>query len=381
MEEENKEERYTSENNQKRTVQKTIAFIILIIIASGLYFTRDRWIPKMHSESLVMSDDEFSDSGFPVKVANGINYKVCNMGKNVAVLSDTRFYILSSSGKMLDSRTHTFSNTILKNAKNKVLIYEQNGNNFRIEGKKQTLYQKQTDKAIYMADLSNDGYAAVVTASDQYVCEFRVYDQDGDEVYFRGCSERIIDISFCQASKGCRITTISAEEGRIVSGIISINFSSADTVWKQESIDTCCVDTYTPSDNGIYLLGDSKFEYYNSEGVKKLEYEYVDNLIDASFYGMSAAIVFEGDKNHGTRLLVMKNPESGMKEVTIDTSVKGIDSNESAVFLLTDSSVEIYDYSGMKLRSIDVSEPYRDLCIVEKSIILIGHRNIDKIDY
>ena len=167
---------------KKRNTQKFLGFVIILTVILGLYVSRERWMPNFKIDNSGYTDDEISGEGFPLKISNSTNYKSCSTSDGFAVLTDTRLYYYSFSGDQTDVRQHTYSNTVLKNAGNRILIYEQNGNSIRVDGKREEIYEKKTDNSIYLASVSSRGYTAVVTESDQYVCELFVFDQSGGEV-------------------------------------------------------------------------------------------------------------------------------------------------------------------------------------------------------
>lgn len=368
------------QRKKKRNTQKLLGFIIILVVILGLYVSRSRWLPNVRQENSLFTDAEISEGSFPLKLTSGVNYQSCSLKDTFVVVSDTRFYIFSNNGKLIETRQHAYSNIILKHSGKKALIYEQNGNHLRVENKSKTIYEKKMDTQIYMASVSSRGYAAVVTKSDRYVCELRVFDHEGDEIYFRGCSERVMDVVFNADSKGCSIVMIDAVEGHIVSDVISVNFDSPDENWKADDIETCCISSFMTEEGGMFIFGDTMCAGFDGNGNKQLEYQYGSTLIDASFYNGSAAMAFESKERRKTTMVIMENASSGMIEASALSGVKSILADEGKVYILTETSIAAYDYKGNMIDSLELAEPYRDFYRSGKYIILLGHNKIDRVE-
>lgn len=369
------------QKKKKRNTQKFLGFVILLTIVLGLYVSKERWMPSIKHESTSFTDDEVSDGGFPVKITNTSSYKSCSFGDSFAVLTDTRFYVLSNSGDISDTRQHFYSNSILKNAGSKTLVYEQNGSSFRVDSKRNMMYEKKVDNQIYLASVSEKGYTAVVTESEQYVCELSVFDQTGVQIYYRGCSERITDVVFFKDSSGCSIISLNASEGHIVSEITSVDFETTEKGWTMSDIETCPVSAFSSESGQTVLFGDTMCGFYSSSGETIFEYSYPDKLIDASCSESGAAMIFSSSERKKTTLVLISDPDSGVKtEVTVSSSVKQVLACNDRVYLLTENSVEAYDYKGTLVKTAEINEPYRDLYKSGKYIMLTGHNKINRIE-
>ena len=367
---------------KKRNTQKFLGFVIILTVILGLYVSRERWMPNFKIDNSGYTDDEISGEGFPLKISNSTNYKSCSTSDGFAVLTDTRLYYYSFSGDQTAVRQHTYSNTVLKNAGNRILIYEQNGNSIRVDGKREEIYEKKTDKSIYLASVSSRGYTAVVTESDQYVCELFVFDQMGDEVYFRGCSERITDVVFRNEGKGCYFVSLDVDEGHIISKIDSVNFENSEAGWTSENIETCPVSVYVSENDDIILFGDSMYTCYSSDGNRIMDYQYPGVLTDASYCDSGAAMIFENKERKSATLSVIDDPSSGnVTEVKIQNSFRCVESYESGIFLLAEDAIEAYDYEGRVIKTAELSEPFRAFYKSGKYIFLEGHNKIERIEF
>ncbi len=370
------------QKKKRRNTIKFLGFIFMVTLVLGLYISKDRWMPNFKVDSSGFTDDEISAAGFPLKVSNGTNYRTCGLGDRLVVLTDTRMYIYTASGEVSEIRSHTYSNPILRSSGNRTLIYEQNGVGMRVDSVRGMLYEKKMDSTIYLASVSSKGYSAVVTESDQYVCELRVYDGMGDEIYFRGCTERITDVVFKNDGRGCFIVSLNVSEGHIISEISSIDFGSTDTLWKVSDIQTCPVAAYRSAADEIILCGDTMCTVYSDSGEKITEYQYPGVLTDTSYSESGLAMIFESKERKNAMLSVISDPASGtVTESRISSSFSQVLAWNDRIYLLSDTSVETYLYDGKADRAIELAEPFRDFRKAGRYLFLEGHKKIEKIEF
>ncbi len=362
--------------------QKIIAFMIFFAVIFGLYVSKDRWMPNFTIDNSGYTDDEITTGEFPLKIANGTNYKTCVMGDKLMVLTDTRRYLFSPSGETFKVESHAYSNPIMKSDGSRVLMYEQNGTSLRMDSKRGTLYEKKTDNPIYLASAGSRGYSAVVTQSDQYVCELHVFDISGDEIYFRGCTQRVMDVVFRNDCNGCYVIMLNVAEGNLVSEVMSINFENSEEEWKIGNIVTCPVSVHVSEDDKLILFGDDMYVCFDTGGNTVLEYKYPGALIDASYSDAGAVMIFENKERRSATLSVITEPETGgVTEARVNEKFRHVLAWEDRIYLLAETSLESYGYDGKAVKKLDLEQPFRDFRKAGKYIFLEGHRSIEKKEF
>lgn len=370
------------EKNKRRNRHKMIGFIALLVIILGLYASRDRWLSKVSTESLMFrKTDEISGENFPLQINNNTGCQTCGFGEGFAVLSDTRFYIYSNDGKILETRQNTYSNTLMKNTQDRALIYEQGGYYFKVEGKRSTVYEKKSDGVILMAEISSKGYVVVVSMSDKYVCELSVYDSGGQEIYFRGCRERITDIAFDNESTGCTVVNVDAVGGTIVSESYYIKFDKKDKMWETEEVQTFCVDSYMLEGNDLFMFGDTFCTHYDKEGKRDFTQQYLGELVDYAYKDNKIAILTESNAQRKKQLMLIDGFDGDVRSIVVDNTVKNIYAESKAVYIMTESAIVAYNYKGEHLKTKEISDVYRQIFRTNEYIMLIGYNKIDRIKF
>ena len=364
-----------------RNFQKILALLIVIFLSLALYYSREKWMNKIDEASYSLKNKEVMGSNFPLELVSGINYSVGALEDIFLLLSDTQLYVYSLNGELLDGRQHLYSNPILKTVNKKALLYESRGNRFRVESKKRTIYEKELTGKIIYANISNDGYIAVVTTSDSFVCNLTVYDDKGVEIYNVGYTERIVDVSFNSNSTGCVLVSINAIDGQIVSKSVSLSFDSKKINWETENINTFCISSYYTTNGDLFLFGDTKCGYYNNTGKIILGYDYKNSLINANFIDGRAAMLFDNEERRKTSLVLINGKESEPFVVEIDKEIKHMFLENNIVYLMSDNLIQTYNYSGKLMKTVELNDSYKQFYKIKDTIILIGYNKIDKIEF
>lgn len=377
---------YTNKKKRKSIVLIVVAVVLVVAIVLVVVF-RDS-IMKTYkrlstSESeIIVNSGELADGNFPIAITNDdIDYQFGSMGKYFVMLSDTHMYIYSLDGKLKDTRQHDYTSSILKYANNRALVYESGGKNFKVESPRSTVYSKTMDNSIVFARINDNGYVAVVTTAEMYSCELTIYNEYGDEVYQRGCVDRIEDLSFTSDNNGCVLATVSALEGQIVTNIMYLNFSNQEETWTTDPIETLCLDIQLTEDGNIFLFGDTKCAYYDMQGNQLGGYSYKNDLISGSCDNGKCAILFDNEERRKTTMLLIKDVESSPIELVVDNDIKKIYVEGNLVYVLKNDSLETYDFDGNLLATSEVSDVYKDFVKINDEIFLISYNNIDKIEY
>ena len=373
--------------NRKRRRKRLRRFILILLaaaIGTGLYFTRDMWYNKLRGIGeqyrTIVNSGELAEGNFPIEVS-AADYQLEFTDRKMILLSDTYTYFYDSEGKLLKRRQHTYTNSVLRSAGGRALLYENGGNDLSVEDEDEVFYTKTYAKKLTLfARISEQGYTAVVTTSDNYCCELEVYDKRGKVIYGRQCIEMVSDLSFINNSKGCVLSFISAENGQLVTNVQEISFSENVEHWTSPGLNTLGLDVYGYG-KGAFVLGTDACGYVDSNGQISSYYSYDGDLVaGASEDGNSAVIVNNDDRR---KYIVALFKGGNTEALIIDLEEPSIDVTiyEDLAYVMCQGKIKAYDFSG-GLRSVaDVSDSYTGFVRSDDHIFLKGYNKIDRIDY
>ena len=374
--------------NRKRRRKRLKRFILILLaaaIGTGLYFTRDKWYNKLRGIGeqyrTIVNSGKLAEGNFPIEVSGGADYQLEFTDSKMILISDTYTYYYDTDGALLKKRQHTYTNTVLRASGGRALLYENGGNELSVEDEDEVFYTKSFSKRLILfARISEQGYTAVVTTSDDFSCELEVYDKRGKGIYNRRCIEMVSDLSFINGSKGCMLSYVSAENGQLVTNVQEINFTEKEERWTSPGLNLLGLDIYG-YDKGAFVLGKDACGYVDSKGQISSYYSYDGELAaGASEEGKSAVIVNNDDRRKYTLALFSSgNTEAliiDLEEPSIDVTIY-----EDLAYVMCQGKIKAYDFNG-GLRSIaDVSDSYTGFVRSDDHIFLKGYNKIDRIDY
>ena len=370
---------------RRKRWRKIMLILLAAAVGTGRYCTREKWYNKLRGIGeqyrTIVNSGQLAEGNFPIEVSGGADYQLELSGKKIILLSDTYTYFYDTEGALLKRRQHTYTNTVLRTAGGKALIYEQGGNDLSVEDEDQIFYTKTYAKRqILFARLSEEGYAAVVTTSENYSCELTVYDKRGKFIYQRQCIERVSDLSFIDGSKGCVLSYISAENGQLVTKVQEISFSEEGEHWTSPGLNTLGLNVFGYG-SGAFVLGTDACGYVDDNAQISSYYSYDGELVaGASENGNSAVIVNNDDR----RKYVMALFSGGNAEalvIVLDEPLVDVTIYEDLAYVMCQGKIMAYDFRG-GLRSVaDVSDSYTGFVRSDDHIFLKGYNKIDRIDF
>lgn len=374
-----KNKKIRQRRRKKMLIILGIAAVLALIVAA-----RNLWIPIVKSwgkqYKTIVNSGKLADGNFPIDVDGGDNYQLSYTVKRIMVQSDTSLYIYDIDGNLLKKRQHAYSNPKLCVANGKALIYESGGNEFSVEDEDEVYYSRSFDNNIYFARLSSDGVTAVVTDSEDYSCELKVYDKKGTLIYERKCTDMLIDLSFINESSGCVLGFISAENGQITTKIREISFDKKGEKWTSPGFSACAYEIFGSSE-GTFVYGDTACGYIDPDGQISSYYEYDGECISgASMSGKSAVVINNDDRRVYTAALFSGNGKKPL-EIQLESPAVAVSVFRGFAYILTQDEMQAYDFKGNLRSTAKVNDSYSGFVRSDDHIFLKGYDKIDRIDY
>ncbi|MBP5433898.1 DUF5711 family protein [Ruminococcus sp.] len=376
------------ERNQmkrRKRLRRLMLILLAAVVGTGLYFTRDKWYNKLRGIGeqyrTIVNSGQLAEGNFPIEVSSGADYQLSLTGRKMILLSDTYTYYYDTDGALKKRRQHTYTNTVLRTAGGRALLYEQGGNDFSVEDEDQVFYTKTyAKKQILFARISEEGYAAVVTTSDNYNCELKVYDKRGKVIYGRQCIERVSDLSFINGSKGCVLGYISAENGQLVTKVQRISFTEKQEHWTSPGLNTLGLNV-CGYESGAFVIGADACGYVDDNGQISSYYSYDGEYVAGASEDGNSAVIVNNDDRRKYVMALFSDENAEALEIELDEPLIDVTIYEDLAYVMCQGKIMAYDFRG-GLRSIaDVSDSYTGFVRSDDHIFLKGYNKIDRIDY
>ncbi len=371
-------------DKRKKRLTRLIIVLVLISIAGTLYLTNELWLPKLRGigrqYSTIVNDGRLAEGNFPIEINGGATYQLSCSDENVIVMSDAYIYFYNEEGGEIRRRQHALTNAVMEAKNGRALLFESGGTEFSVEDRAGLLYTNKLDKNIMFARLSNEGYTAVVTTSDNYDCEIFVYDRKGTEIYSRKCVERVNDISFEAGSKGCVISYFYAENGALVTSVQAASFTEKKEKWNSPGLDTLGLDVYN-FDGGAFVLGIDACGYVDSKGQISSFYRYQGDLAGGESENGESAVIINSDDRRRYEMVLFKDGSSEPKIIEFDSPLIDVKVSGGLAYVMKKDAVLAYDFTGKLRSTATVNDSYTGFVRSDNYVFLKSYNKIDRINY
>ncbi len=367
---------------RRRRWAKVLIVLCVAAVCAFIYSRRNVWFPKLENigtryQNITQNENADTEGYFPLTVSGGVDFYAEFIDNSMMVLCDKYLYVYGADGSLKDSRQHAYSNAIIKSNDARSLVYSHGGTNFRVDTPQKMLYEVTMDAAIQFATIGENGYVAIVTESTTYACRLSVYDSAGKLVYTRDCVERLLDVSIYE--KGCILATLGAQNGNLTTTLQYISFDEEGVRWSTEPFPTLCLRVYALTDGGAMVIGDTCCAYYSSTGALLSTYDYTGMLIDFDFDENRAAVLLKNEQRRKSELLLFGDPSATPVSVAFSTIAKGVDMEGDTAYLLHNTSVDGYAFTGEQMTQTAVEDAFDSVIKHGKYFYLLGYDMMDRV--
>lgn len=372
------------QKRRERLIKQLLIALFVVLAIVFIYANRDKWFHKLEGIGSKYEDVLDSDASFPISVSTGVRYEMERCGDSIVVLGNTSFKVYSKNGKLTANFQHAYTTPVLETSSKRILVYDNGGVKFRVDSETDEIYEKTMDENILLARISNEGYAAVVTTSDMYVCMLYVYDDKGKNIYTRGCTNKITDITFKGESEGCYATYVDVSGGVLMTAIDYYDFSQnaqdSDSDYGVSSA-TLALETVFFENGGYAIVGDTVTVFYDSQNNVEKMYSY-DDALTAFLTDESGkvALLFENKDMRCSNLILMQQGETTPITLTLPQSCSAIDYCDGELYTAADGALVSYKFDGTLSKNIGTVDKCSDIVVNGDYIYLLTYDRIERID-
>ncbi len=370
---------YEKQDNSKPPLDKKKILIALVILAALvlsvlLYFT---------GGALSSCTGCASNSGGKEKFSAGITGSTMDAG-NIRLLSDglcyasdTDFVSLSKDGKVLYSKQHGFSHPILKTKGDKAIAYDLGSNSYSVYSSTGIDYSAESDKKIFLADITSEGTYALVTETMGYNAKFSVYGADNNIRFAYSFADYYItSMALNPGGTGAVVCGASADKGVRTSAVYVLDFSKEEPVAKHIISEDTVFDCEYLSRSSLCVVG-SKGAYVcsgkNFARIEKVSY----NGMTLTAYDLNSdvgvAVVSLSRSGDGRNCNLEYINSSGKVEKTIETElgVTSVSTFKDRVAVSDYKGISLYKSNGSLVTSYELNTTCKQIRLYSSSGVYI----------
>ena len=374
-------------HKRKKLLKRLIVVFVILAIAAVVFALRNMWVPKLKGifdkpHGLIVNDGKLAEGNFPLSLSDNGTAKLYTCDEMFVTVDDSDVKFFDISGNLINTVQHNLAHPSACVYGKKMLVYENGGNTFEIVNAKGEQYKKKLDDTILIAAMEDD-LIAVVTDAVKYDSCLTVYDEEGNEVYRWASNKRIMSLDINDDGSGCFISTFSSKDGQTKSAVTELDFSSEGEAMVSDELDTLVLSVQQNASDDIWAIGDSALYKLDKTGDVIDKYDYQGELCAYTSNENVCSVAVSTVKRGASELMIWGSDDadlSGDAEL-ISGRVKALVSNDDNVFMLSEHSAECYDFDAHLTATAAVSNDYVGFVYLEDSLIFIGYRDINKIEF
>ncbi len=295
--------------------------------------------------------------GYPYQINSSSVKGITVLSGDLFVIMNDKTLVLDATAKELKESQHTYSTPAVNVKGGKAVLYNRNGNRYRIENRSDILYSGETDseEKIITAALSEKGHLALATTSKSAQSMLTVYSSNYKKIIFQwNCiHDSIISVDLSANGKFAAVAVVGARDGEIYSKIYIFDFEYSDPVSEFEYPGTTILEVrFTKSDN-VAAVGDNLTSFIKSSKNKN-DFEYgTSTLANYAFSddGHTILALSEHGSSNST-ILTCYSPSFGKTfEKKLDSTVESLYASNGRISVLLNDKAVIYRTGGGKFRT------------------------------
>lgn len=289
------------------------------------------------------------------------------MGSNgFAALGEKDFTMYSSGGVELAGIQHGYAAPAMSAGNTRVCLYSQGGREYTVEGRGSTIARRTTDADILFAELSSNGWLAVVTNS-RYQAALEIYSPVYDEFEMRRTWPVIDGIpvraSFSSDNRSLALGCLAPDSGGMDSFIQILHTKKDEVLATIYAGGASLVDVEFLSSGRLLAVYTSYAALYDMQGAELARFDYGGRQFTAANISNGhLALALGSSAQENLELVFLDSALEVLFSTTADSAESPrVLATDSGVFLLLGQEVLAYSKEGALLAAHTLAGQSLDL--------------------
>lgn len=290
--------------------------------------------------------------GYPYKINSGSVKDITVLNGNLFILTDQETISLDSTAKEVKSTAHTYSTPSMATRGSKAVIYNRNGNRFRVENRTETLFNGETedDEKIITAAIGAEGNVALATFSDDSTSKLIVYGNNYKKVVFSWtcAQDSITSVDLSDNGRYAVVSVVGARDGEIYSRVIVFEFEYSEPKAEFEYYGTAMLGVHFARNDNVIAVGDNLTSFIKNLKSKE-DFEYGSSTLsnfDFSEDGYLALALSAYGSTNNQKVICYSSSLNKTCEKDFDSTIKQLYLSGDRASILFDDKICILKTSG-----------------------------------
>jgi hypothetical protein len=272
-----------------------------------------------------------------------------------AIINDSYFELYSSKGKLINAVSHGMSSPRLEYSEARYLLYDSDRYKVTVFNYSDELYSREFDKTIVSADIGRNGTFSVVTDSDSFHNTVYVYNKKNELIFtWNSAQYYVTDVALSDDGKSIAVSLLNSVEGKFESFIYILDMKKATPKFSYKLNDI--VSSITSCGKQYFIVNgfDRAYSIPWSGGAENdLNISGIIRCYANNVDGLSCVVSGRQDNEHVNKITVCNQNGSVISSVDFKSVVYDVSLSESAICILSENEVYVYDFNGNLLNNFN----------------------------
>ena len=346
-----------AKKQRKKLVKRASILLSLIIIVVGGTYIFTSYTPNQLINIIGDFFSGNSGNGYPIESPVNNAKGLYNRNSSLMVASDTYLYEYNLTGRKTSQIKHNLQSPAIEIDGGYILLYDRLTNQYIVYKGSEEFANKKVEEPIFSADINKKGDVAVATSSKKYQSVVSV----GDKNFVWNSPTKIINkVELDNSSTYLCASGIETIGGQIISTVVLLDTTKTQPLFETK-LDNQIILDISFKNSGVEVITDQQGILFSYKGSQIREYGFDDRplkLFDIN--DQKSLFVFgDFDRQGYIELTCLSNNYKQAGNIKINKNIIEAKLTDKFVILLTNNSIEIYDHSFTKHKTIIVKDIYK----------------------
>ena len=380
-------EKLRTRRRNMRRLRRLLIVLAIALCAAGLYYTKDRWVPKLEGildkkHETIINDGKVQSGNFPIDLGDSTTAALATLDDDLICVDVGLITTYDQNGKVRTTDYHSFGSPVARTAGKRMLVFDNDAKSFRLLNKNGEVYSKKTDNIIIYGAVAENGNVLLVTLDEKYTALLTVYNKDGEQIYRWGTGDRITDASFAEDGDACVVSTFNVAQGAVTSKINRIDLTKSDAVLSSKPLEGCVIRVQENSDERIWAATSDRL-YLLTDVCSYIDtFEFSGELVSMDMCSECACIATQELGHDKTRVCVFSADDNKAEPAASAAGtgrIRRVHCFEDMAMVLTNDKLDAYASDGSLAATSSLDDDYSDFVYFDEAVYLLGRREINKI--
>lgn len=364
----------------KLTKRLWIIIILILVLCAGIFIHQN---PHIIISSIRLFNPDYLNASITFEKADYYGFE--KYGDKIVAAYRDSIVIYDDKLNAEQTISSAGSDPIVKTSGDNMIVFYPSDKKAVVKTNKE---EKTINTGYYIlnADITSNGYYAIITEEKGFKAQVAVYDKKGNEVYKWHSSDcYITDVDISDDGKMMVITELAPLENSFESRVMLFNFTDSKPLAQIVKNDTTVISAQFTDKRKIAIVGDTKSSVHNLDGSLIWEEAYPSKQL------------FTYNINGDNIILALGNTASATENVSVNVyslsgnlkgqfhyngEVLGIDIADNGILVYGKRSLYLISEGGREKRKLDLNVDIMQAFLLEneKSVFIVSN-SVGKVYY